>query len=109
MARVLTALLALSPARVVQSFTPLSASRQYSSSTFLHMTKRVLVPIADGSEEIETTCITDTLNPCGAQVVVASVMENQLTCKMSRGIKVGATCSENPVTVKEVSTTEGCR
>lgn len=52
------------------------------------MTKRVLVPIADGSEEIETTCITDTLTRCGAQVTVASVMPNQLTCTMSRGIKV---------------------
>ena len=53
------------------------------------MTKRVLVPIADGSEEIETTCIQDTLVRCGAQVTVASVMKDQLTCKMSRGIKVG--------------------
>jgi putative intracellular protease/amidase len=53
------------------------------------MTKRVLVPIADGSEEIETTCIQDTLVRCGAEVIVASVMKDQLTCKMSRGIKVG--------------------
>ena len=28
--------------------------------------KRVLVPIADGSEEIETSCITDTLVRAGA-------------------------------------------
>lgn len=50
-------------------------------------TKRVLVPIADGSEEIETTCITDTLARFGASVVVASVMPS-LVCTMSRGIKV---------------------
>ena len=52
-------------------------------------TKRVLVPIADDSEEIETTCITDTLTRFGAEVVVASVKANgDLLCKMSRGIKV---------------------
>lgn len=56
------------------------------------MTKRVLVPIADGSEEIETTCITDTLTRCGAKVTVASVMKDQLVCKMSRGIKVSKEC-----------------
>ena len=53
------------------------------------MSKRVLVPIADGSEEIETTCITDTLTRFGADVTTASVMpDGQLICKMSRGIKV---------------------
>jgi 4-methyl-5(b-hydroxyethyl)-thiazole monophosphate biosynthesis len=51
--------------------------------------KRVLVPIADDSEEIETTCITDTLTRFGAEVVVASVKPGgELLCKMSRGIKV---------------------
>jgi putative intracellular protease/amidase len=51
--------------------------------------KRVLVPISDDSEEIETTCITDTLTRFGAEVVVASVKANgDLLCKMSRGIKV---------------------
>lgn len=49
--------------------------------------KRVLVPIGAGSEEIETTCITDTLTRFGANVVVASVMDGELVCKMSRGIK----------------------
>ena len=89
MARLLTAaLFAFAPARI-QSFTAFPPSRLYSISTTLQMTKRVLVPIADGSEEIETTCITDTLTRCGAQVTVASVMPNQLTCTMSRGIKVG--------------------
>ena len=51
--------------------------------------KRVLVPIADDSEEIETTCITDVLARFGADVVVASVKsDGDLVCKMSRGIKV---------------------
>ena len=51
--------------------------------------KRVLVPIADDSEEIETTCITDTLTRFGADVVVASVKPGgELVCKMSRGVKV---------------------
>ena len=39
---------------------------------------QVLVPVADGSEEIETSCITDTLTRCGCQVTVASVVPGQL-------------------------------
>jgi protein deglycase len=54
----------------------------------------VLVPIADGSEEIETACITDTLTRFGAKVCVASVKPNRdLICTMSRGLKVVADCS----------------
>ena len=65
-----------------------TANRAFASSA-LRMSKRVLVPIADGSEEIETTCITDTLTRFGADVTTASVMpDGQLICKMSRGIKV---------------------
>ncbi|KAL3893417.1 MAG: hypothetical protein SGARI_008189 [Bacillariaceae sp.] len=56
-------------------------------------TKRVLVPIAEGSEEIETTCITDTLTRFGAEVTIASVMPDSLQCKMSRGINVVADMS----------------
>ena len=51
--------------------------------------KRVLVTIADGSEEIETCCITDTLVRAGAEVTVASV-EATTTCTMSRGLKIVA-------------------
>jgi hypothetical protein len=63
------------------------------SSTKLHVTdpsvKRVLVPIAQDSEEIETSCITDTLTRFGANVVVASTQpDGNLVCKMSRGLKV---------------------
>lgn len=37
------------------------------------MTKKALVPIADGSEEIEVVCIVDTLRRAGVDVTVASV------------------------------------
>jgi 4-methyl-5(b-hydroxyethyl)-thiazole monophosphate biosynthesis len=51
--------------------------------------KQVLIPISDGSEEIETTCLQDTLVRFGAEVTVASVKANgELVCTMSRGIKV---------------------
>lgn len=63
-------------------------------------TKTVLVPIADGSEEIETTCITDTLTRFGADVTVASV-QSSLICKMSRGIKIQADCFISEAATKE--------
>ena len=70
-----------------------TATARYMSSTSPNVvTKRVLVPIGDGSEEIETTCITDTLTRFGAKVTVASVMSS-LICTMSRGIKVMADVS----------------
>jgi 4-methyl-5(b-hydroxyethyl)-thiazole monophosphate biosynthesis len=58
--------------------------------------KHVLVPVADGSEEIETVCIIDTLVRAGAAVTVASVTDPtvvpgatlQVTC--SRGVKLVA-------------------
>jgi hypothetical protein len=74
-----------------QAFSPTHryVHRLFTSSLTLRMSKKVLVPIADGSEEIETTCITDTLTRFGADVTIASVMpEGELVCKMSRGIKV---------------------
>jgi 4-methyl-5(b-hydroxyethyl)-thiazole monophosphate biosynthesis len=52
------------------------------------MAKRVLVPIADGSEEIEAVCIIDTLRRAGAEVTVASVGKLQVTA--SRGVKIVA-------------------
>eukprot|EP00984_Skeletonema_dohrnii_P020715 scaffold10157_cov142-Skeletonema_dohrnii-CCMP3373.AAC.25 len=71
-----------------------------SESTTLDMSKRVLVPIADDSEEIETSCIQDTLVRFGAEVVVASVKPGgELVCKMSRGLKVMA-----DVSIDEAST-----
>lgn len=43
------------------------------------MSKKVLVPIADGSEEIEAVCLIDTLRRAGAEVTVASVGVLQVT------------------------------
>ncbi|MGD8369182.1 MAG: DJ-1/PfpI family protein [Desulfobacterales bacterium] len=53
------------------------------------MTKKVLVPIADGTEEIEAVCIVDVLRRAGAEVTVASV-EKELQITASRGVKIVA-------------------
>lgn len=52
------------------------------------MAKKVLVPIADGTEEIEAMCIIDTLRRAGLEVTVASVGALQVTA--SRGVKIVA-------------------
>jgi protein deglycase len=52
------------------------------------MSIKVLVPIADGSEEIEAITIIDTLRRAGAEVTVASVTTLQITA--SRGTKIVA-------------------
>ena len=52
------------------------------------MSKKVLVPIANGTEEIEAVCIIDVLRRAGASVTVASVDELQITA--SRGVKLVA-------------------
>ncbi len=52
------------------------------------MTPKVLVPIADGTEEIEAVCIIDVLRRAGADVTVASVGALQITA--SRGVKIVA-------------------
>jgi 4-methyl-5(b-hydroxyethyl)-thiazole monophosphate biosynthesis len=54
----------------------------------LTMSKTVLVPIADGSEDIEAVTIIDILRRAGAEVTVASVDGLQVT--MSRGIRITA-------------------
>ena len=66
-----------------------SLALRAAATTSAGAVKRVLVPIADGSEEIETSCITDTLVRAGAEVTVASV-EATTTCTMSRGLKIVA-------------------
>ncbi len=53
------------------------------------MTQKVLVPIANGTEEIEAVCIIDTLRRAGAEVTVASV-EATLQVTASRGTKLVA-------------------
>jgi 4-methyl-5(b-hydroxyethyl)-thiazole monophosphate biosynthesis len=52
------------------------------------MNKKILVPIADGSEELEAVAIIDILRRAGADVVVASVDQLQITA--SRGVKIVA-------------------
>jgi len=76
-------------AQPLASHRPSFSVLHLSSSTFEMPKKRVLVPISDGSEEIETCCITDTLTRFGADVVIASVKpDGELKCVMSRGIQV---------------------
>ncbi|KEG13038.1 putative 4-methyl-5(beta-hydroxyethyl)-thiazole monophosphate synthesis protein [Trypanosoma grayi] len=53
------------------------------------MTKRVLVPVADGTEDIELSCITDILCRAEIQVTVTSVMDS-LNVVLSRGLKLTA-------------------
>lgn len=52
------------------------------------MTQRILVPIADGTEEMEAVVIIDVLRRAGADLTVASVGELQVTA--SRGVKLVA-------------------
>ncbi len=52
------------------------------------MSKKVLVPIANGTEEIEAVCIIDVLRRAGASVTVASVDGLQVTA--SRGVTLVA-------------------
>jgi len=54
------------------------------------MKKTVLVPLADGVEEIEAVCIIDVLRRADASVTVASVNDLQITA--SRGVKIVADC-----------------
>jgi 4-methyl-5(b-hydroxyethyl)-thiazole monophosphate biosynthesis len=52
------------------------------------MSKKILVPIANGTEEIEAVCIIDVLRRADSSVTVASVDELQVTA--SRGVKLVA-------------------
>jgi 4-methyl-5(b-hydroxyethyl)-thiazole monophosphate biosynthesis len=55
------------------------------------MERRVLVPVADGSEELETISIVDVLRRPGANVTLASVKDG-LTVTGSRGTRLVADC-----------------
>lgn len=53
-------------------------------------TKRVLIPVADGSEDIETVALIDVLRRAQFNVTVASVMPDQLQITASRGTHIVA-------------------
>ena len=50
------------------------------------MPMRVLVPVADGSEELETVAIVDVLRRAGAEVILASV--DGFSVRASKGVKI---------------------
>jgi 4-methyl-5(b-hydroxyethyl)-thiazole monophosphate biosynthesis len=52
------------------------------------MTKKVLVPVAQGTEEMEAVTIIDVLRRAGAEVIIASV--DTLTITASRGLEFKA-------------------
>ena len=54
------------------------------------MAPRVLVPVADGSEDIETVTIVDVLRRAGAEVTLASVDGAWVTC--AHGSRLAADC-----------------
>jgi 4-methyl-5(b-hydroxyethyl)-thiazole monophosphate biosynthesis len=54
------------------------------------MGKKVLVPVAQGTEEMEAVTIIDVLRRAGAEVIVASV--DTMTIKASRGLEFKADC-----------------
>lgn len=62
------------------------ASTRLHSILLRKYVKKILVPIADGTEEIEAVCIIDVLRRAGAFVTVASVDKLQITA--SRGVKL---------------------
>ncbi|MDD3052232.1 MAG: DJ-1/PfpI family protein [Candidatus Cloacimonetes bacterium] len=55
------------------------------------MSKKVLIPIADGTEELEFIGLADVLRRAGAEVTIASVMLQQITTV--HGIKIVADCT----------------
>ncbi len=57
------------------------------------MTRKILVPIAPGSEEMEAVTIIDIMVRAGYEVVVASAdFEGKLAMKASRGVTLTADC-----------------
>lgn len=60
------------------------------------VTRRILVPIGNGSEEIEASSAVNTFRRAGAEVTMASV-EDSLTVTMSRGMKFVADSSMDNV------------
>jgi 4-methyl-5(b-hydroxyethyl)-thiazole monophosphate biosynthesis len=53
------------------------------------MAKKILIPIAHGTEEIEAVCLVDTLRRANLDVTVASIQDT-LQITASRGVKITA-------------------
>ncbi len=57
------------------------------------MTKKILVPIASGTEEMEAVTVIDMMVRAGYEVVVASAeFDGNLCVKASRGVTLTADC-----------------
>ncbi|KAK6934162.1 DJ-1/PfpI [Dillenia turbinata] len=67
----------------------LSPRRAFSAATTVSMTKKALVPIANGTEPMEAVIIIDVLRRSGADVTVASV-EDKLEVDACHGVKLVA-------------------
>ena len=83
-------------------FAALVAVADALSATAAAKAKRVLVPIADGTEEIEVVTVVDVLRRAGAEVVLASIEDDDriaVTC--SRGVKIEADCHVKAVTGRQ--------
>lgn len=57
---------------------------------------RALIPIANGTEDIEAVTLIDTLRRAQFEVTVASI-EHDLTVTFAKGVKVTADCSFNDI------------
>lgn len=68
----------------------MSASASASDAPPPAATKKVLVPIADGTEEIEAVTVIDVLRRAGAEVVVMSVEDGRDEVTCSRGVRLVA-------------------
>ena len=55
------------------------------------MTVKVLVPVADGTEDLEAVAMIDILRRAGAEVTIASV-SGSMTVQCSQGIKITTDC-----------------
>ncbi|KAK8698924.1 hypothetical protein V6N13_115027 [Hibiscus sabdariffa] len=95
-----TAKLALKPTKASASTVPTTPSTTTTvTSTATACTKKVLVPIGFGTEEMEAVILVDVLRRAGAEVTVASV-EPQLEIQASGGTRLVAdtaisTCSDH--------------
>ena len=79
-----------------------SSSDPTTTTTTTPKPKTALVPIANGSEEMETTVIVDVLRRAGCRVTVASC-EDSVTCRMSRDVQITADCTMRDLRGRETT------